>query len=251
MIGRRPRNPKIGDRAEYLGTFLLSWIAQAIPVPRQEDYGIDFRGALLWEDGQSLRVGRRFAVQFKSNKRALFQAVGRPIRRGKVKEWDQARVRCLLGRSPYVVDPTPLFLGHVDVKRGRLSLYSTAPMWNARWQGFPTEVLLDAQQWPPAPSGLDPGRQPFDVVPVGNAYPKGHPTPPSALGRVVVPIGPPVVQLDVGNAGEPSAGVLRDKIVRCLDEWIQVDALNVGRQVHAPSEAPAAPRTRDQGRATI
>jgi len=226
MIGRRPRNPKIGDRAEYLGTFLLSWIAQAISVPRQEDYGVDFRGALLWEDGKSLRVGRRFAVQFKSNKTAFFQPVGKPIRRGKTQEWDQARVRCLLGRTPYVVDPAPLFLGHVDVKRGRLSLYSTAPMWNARWLGFPTEVLLDPKRWPAAPSGLDAGKAPFDIVPLATAYPKGHPPPPSTLGRVVVPIGPPVVQLDVASAGKSNAAALRERVVRCLDEWIQVDTLN-------------------------
>jgi len=227
MSGLRPRNPQIGDRAEYLGTFLLSWLAQAIPIPRQEDYGVDFRGGLLWEDGQSMRIGRRFAVQFKSNKQTLFEPVGKPVKRRGKKEWNEKRVRWLLGRPPHVVDPTPLFLGHVDVTAGSLTLYSTAPMWNARWLGFPTEVAFDPTIWPPAPSGLDIGKHPLRLDDLNVVYPKGFPNPaPGLAKRVTVPIGPPVVELSISTAAAPNASQLREQIVRCLDEWIQVDTLN-------------------------
>lgn len=148
MAGFRPRNPRVGDRAEYLGTFLLSWVAQALPVPRQEDYGLDFHGGLLWPDGQSFRIGRGFSVQIKSNHDALFGPYGRPTTQDAAGAWRQDEVKWLLGREPYPVDPTPLFLCHVDVPNTTATLYSTAPMWNARWLGFPTELAFDPNKWP-------------------------------------------------------------------------------------------------------
>lgn len=226
MPGFRPRNTHIGDRAEYLGTFLLSWIAQALPVPRQEDYGIDFRGGLLWEDGQRITIGRSFSVQFKSNLATLFRPVGALDTRGSTPKWREDEVKWLLGRSPYPVDPTPLFLGHVDVPSAVVTLYSTAPMWNARWLGHPTEIEFDPAQWPPV-ADIDFGRPPFVRRKIADCYSKVYPTPvPGLQERVVVPIGPPVVRISAADAAGVDAEDRRSAVIRTLDEWIRLDTLN-------------------------
>lgn len=226
MPGFRPRNTHVGDRAEYLGTFLLSWVAQALPVPRQEDYGIDFQGGLLREVGTRINIGRRFSVQFKSNAGDIFKPVGGvETRRGKSR-WRQDDVKWLLGRSPFPVDPTPLFFAHVDVRSASLALYSPAPMWNARWLGYPTEVQFDASRWPPI-GELDFGRSPFELKALADCYPKGFPSPaPGLKKRVVVPIGGPVVRISAKDAAEPDADARRLAVVHTLDEWIRLDTLN-------------------------
>ena len=226
MSGTRPRNPHIGDRAEYLGTFLLSWVAQAVPVPRQEDYGIDFRGGLLWDDGQRMVIGRSFSVQFKSNRNTLFEPVGALTTRHGKQEWHEEHVRWLLGRTPFPVDPTPLFFGHVDVPGTSVTLYSPAPMWNARWLGFPTEIEFDPTRWPPL-ADIEFNRLPFELIAITDCYPKGFPSPvPGLQQRVVVPIGGPVARISAADAAAPDAEDRRRAVVRTLDEWIRLDTLN-------------------------
>jgi len=80
-VSNRPRNTRIGDEAEYLTQFFLSRIAQAIPVPRQEDFGIDYHGALLIPTPTSLLHGPPFQTQVKS-RLGLFeeQPFGRPYK---------------------------------------------------------------------------------------------------------------------------------------------------------------------------
>jgi len=225
MGGVRPKNPRSGDRAEYLGTFLISWIAQAVPIPRQEDFGVDFRGGLLHETGGMMMVGRRFAVQIKSNLDTLFLPVGRPKKRRRKVCWNEGQVRWLLGRPPFVVDTTPLFLGHVDLEKSEVALYSTAPMWNARWLGYPTEIEFDRHSWPPA-ADVEMGRQPFTLRTIDDCYPAGAPEPISSLGRVVIPVGPPVVRIRLSDAASDKAAQLRRQIVATMDEWIRLDTLN-------------------------
>jgi hypothetical protein len=50
-----------GSRSEYLAQFVFSSFGTAIPVPHQEDSGLDIYCTLLERDGQrlDLRVGRR------------------------------------------------------------------------------------------------------------------------------------------------------------------------------------------------
>lgn len=222
MPGERPLNPRLGDRAEYLGTFLMSRIAQAVPVPRQEDYGIDYLGALLRPDGQAMLIGRRFAIQWKSNVASLREPFG-AHRKGR---WRPRECLWLLGREPFPVDTTPFFLGHVDVARGRVKLYATSLMWHARWRGFPTEVEFVPEVWPRDDATFPPV-DPISMQPIGSVYPEGHPPSPPGLGqRAVVPLGYPIVELDMQMVAERDPSAHLDAVRETLNAWCRVEELN-------------------------
>lgn len=222
MPGERPRNFRAGDRAEYLGAFLLSRIAQAIPVPRQEDYGVDYLGALLRPEGQSMLIGRRFAVQWKSNLDDIREPFG-SFRNGK---WRQRECLWLLGRDPFPVDTTPFFLGHIDLAAGRARLYSTALMWHARWHGYPTEVVFVPDQWPAYDVTFPPGPL-IELVPLATVYPDGVPDgAPGLAQRAVIPLGYPVVEIDLAMVAELDPSPRLAAITATLDAWCRVDELN-------------------------
>jgi hypothetical protein len=66
MPGRRARSYRLGDRSELLVEQLLAAFAFTTPVPRQEDFGLDFFCSLIRQEGQFLKAGPFFAVQAKS-----------------------------------------------------------------------------------------------------------------------------------------------------------------------------------------
>lgn len=215
MSGSRPNNPRVGDRAEYYANFLLSRIATAVQVPRQEDFGIDFIGALLRRDGQSLREGPRFNVQVKSNADLLEKPFGGP-RKG---TWPHHEVQWLLGREPYPAALTSLFVGVVDLEAGSLDLYHTVNMFHARWMaGYPAEVVL-------APGQLEGG------APLEYAFAVDLPYPPDVVAtapgdkkRWMVRLREPIARLTgpmVGGSDDDVAPV-----VATLERWIRIDQLN-------------------------
>lgn len=67
MPGRRLASFRLGDRAELLVQQLLSPFAFTVPVPRQEDIGVDFFCSLITRDGPHLKSGQLFTVQAKSS----------------------------------------------------------------------------------------------------------------------------------------------------------------------------------------
>lgn len=249
MPGGRPRNLRVGDRAEYYANFLLSRIASAVQVPRQEDFGIDFMGALLRVDRQSLHEGPRFNVQVKSNADLLAKPFGARRDSG----WPHHEVKWLLGRDPFPVQLTPLFVGVVDLDEGALDLYTTANMFHARWMaGNPTEVVLAPGDVPNGP-------------PLAYSFAEPLPYPPEMLTdiappgdgkRWIVRLRKPVARLTPELVAGSDADLM--PVVDALGRWIHIDQLNrVSSFLRIPAawyvdawEANVAPDTGDI-RATV
>lgn len=108
------KDTRKGAYAEYLSTYILSYLGFATPVPRQEDYGIDFFCSLNYNAGDSTIVGDSYAVQIKSS--------FKPVVYGKFKKgkWDQKQIKFLFELQ------VPFYFGIVDLNNDTLNLYTTS-----------------------------------------------------------------------------------------------------------------------------
>ena len=122
MSGRRLRNPRQGDRSEYLATFLLSALGLTTNVPRQEDIGFDFHCSLADQEQGLLTFGFPFLVQVKSAGDPVFE-----ILPGKKYKPDGRRMPDHL--AWLLRQELPLYLGLVDKAEMAIQLYSLAPFW--------------------------------------------------------------------------------------------------------------------------
>ena len=186
MPGGRPRNLRTGDQAEKWAIWLLGQLAQAIPVPRTEDFGVDFMGAPLRARGQLDEPGSTFALQIKRSRGGVSVPFG-AFRGGK---WRPAEVKWLLGHPPFPVSATPFFVATARPEVGTLEIFQTVGLWHARWRSgtFPTEIQLLPGSWDPelgiaysGPAGDPPG---------ANAQ-----TAPGDRLRWHVQLGKPIVRL--------------------------------------------------------
>jgi hypothetical protein len=66
MPGSVAANLHEGSRSEYLAQFVFSSFGTAIPVPHQEDSGLDIYCTLLERDGQRAWPRAYYSVQVKS-----------------------------------------------------------------------------------------------------------------------------------------------------------------------------------------
>ncbi len=129
-----------GDRAEYLAQYILSALAITVPVPRQEDVGVDFHCSLLRREGDNLRPTLPFNIQIKSAGRDV---LGNGIRFGGVTEagtWRRHEIELLCQTD------TPFLIGLVDLNKQALDIFSTITRYFvlSNWQGtgIPREVAL-------------------------------------------------------------------------------------------------------------
>jgi hypothetical protein len=107
MPGRRGKNLRSGDLAEELGILLLKGIAAVAEVPRPEDIGFDGVATLLREDDAGFLYAQdSFYVQFKSASVRIL------VYEGHEAEW-LTKLKL------------PFFIGSVDSKDSRISLYTT------------------------------------------------------------------------------------------------------------------------------
>lgn len=135
-------NANSGNIAEYLAQYILSKIGIATPVQRQADIGIDFHCALArkTDNRKFFTYHSSFAVQVGTTRKRFRYGT----KRGK-------RVKNPTFK-PYELDwlfsqKIPLFVGVVDQKKLEMSLYSTGPMWIARYQyGHVGEINLQPNQ---------------------------------------------------------------------------------------------------------
>jgi hypothetical protein len=108
MTGSIAANLHEGSRSEYLAQFVFSSFGTAIPVPHQEDAGLDLYCTLLERDGQRAWPRAHYSVQVKST------------------------------MSPWVFDspesarwiiehPLPIFLCIVEKAEARIIVYHTTP----------------------------------------------------------------------------------------------------------------------------
>jgi hypothetical protein len=66
MVGSLATNLHEGSRSEYLAQFVFSSFGTAIPVPHQEDSGLDIYCTLLERDGQRAWPRAYYSVQVES-----------------------------------------------------------------------------------------------------------------------------------------------------------------------------------------
>ena len=128
MVGSIAANLHEGSRSEYLAQFVFSSFGTAIPVPHQEDSGLDIYCTLLERDGQCAWPRAYYAVQVKSD----------------MTPWrfeGQKSVQWIIEHPP------PIFLCVVQKADARILVYHTAPrfaLWvlpnrrRIRWAGLMT-----------------------------------------------------------------------------------------------------------------
>ena len=108
QIGSLAANCHEGTRSEYLAQYIFSSFGTSIPVPHQEDSGIDLYCTLLQRVGQRAWPSHYFAVQVKSTDDPWQFTTADSVR------W-------------FVQFPLPFFFCIVTKKEARLRIYHTSP----------------------------------------------------------------------------------------------------------------------------
>jgi hypothetical protein len=112
MVGSIPANLHEGSRSEYLAQYVFSSFGTAIPVPHQEDSGLDIYCTLLEQDGQRAWPQAYYSVQVKSTMAPWVFGSPESVR------W-------------IVEHPLPIFLCIVQKAEARLLVYHTTPRFAA------------------------------------------------------------------------------------------------------------------------
>jgi hypothetical protein len=170
-----------GDRSEYLALYMLSALGLAVPVPRQEDVGIDFHCNLARHQGNIITFFAPYNVQVKSQSDDMISYGGsndKGIWKGHQIEW-------------ILTQEVPFFIAVVDKSQGRMELFTTATRWFAvhHWQR-PYELAF-RPYYPEGEGHLGDGEKiPLEVKP---------PDRVEAI-RWVLPLGQPVISMNMDEA---------------------------------------------------
>jgi len=111
-VGSIPPNLHEGSRSEYLAQYVFSSFGTAVPVPHQEDTGLDIYCTLLEREGRRAWPRAYYAVQVKSN----------------MEPWifdSEESVRWIIEH------PLPIFLCVVRKAEARILVYQTTPRFAA------------------------------------------------------------------------------------------------------------------------
>jgi hypothetical protein len=111
-VGSIPPNLHEGSRSEYLAQYVFSSFGTAVPVPHQEDTGLDIYCRLLEREGRRAWPRAYYAVQVKSN----------------MEPWifdSEESVRWIIEH------PLPIFLCVVLKAEARILVYQTTPRFAA------------------------------------------------------------------------------------------------------------------------
>ena len=211
MPGRRNASFHDGDRSEYLATFVLSSIAAATPIPRQEDYGLDLICSLTRRgDDGALYVEDGFGVQVKSasEKKVTYGGMTRKTKT-RPSEWKEWEPKWLFHQD------NPFFLAFVSKEQWRVKLYSATRMWGVQWSsGGPYRI------------SLVPDRQHFDGDPPNHRY-RQKPGPSDGVdgkGIWEVALGNPILDLTPQEIEDPE---FRHRAYVCLKHWVEIDRRNL------------------------
>jgi hypothetical protein len=213
MSGRRSHAFHEGDRSEYLLTFFLSSIATVTPIPRQEDYGLDFICALTHKEGPSLYVEKEFALQAKSISEQ-YVAYGGFNRKDEWKKWE---VEWLFQQTH------PLFIASIDRNKWKVKLFSTARMWFVRYlSGPPFEIRFLLKELP----------KPETAERFQNNLVEKSSSEMGDRKCWTIPLGKPIVEIEVQQLEDP---YFRKEIRGCIDKWIDLERKNIyNRQLGIP-----------------
>src|SRR5271157_3416337 len=212
MAGLRPKNFRPGDRAEYFAYYMLSSLAQVIPVPRQEDYGIDAICALTKTDGKALFVEDVFELQVKKKSDSVALCYGGNDK--KSGKWKKHEIFWLVRRPV-----NPLIIALADVDLHIVDFYSTSNIWYARWMGgtpyeirlLPDAEISELKLWL-SESELKIEQKECD----------GHD------GKVwSVPLGKPIARISMEDLDNEQSLL---EIYKTLQAWLMLDLRNVTHQ---------------------
>jgi hypothetical protein len=206
MSGSLQYSYRQGNRSEYLALYILSALGVVVPVPRQEDIGVDFHCTLASREGKSLKFHSPFIVQVKSASHKNVH-VGGIDKKG---HWRQKAIEWLYGQE------LPLLIGIADKRKHTLALYSTSNMWESFYTaGRPGQVSLlpdktDENNIVPRPTSRQPSAE----------WPQG-----SGDGKIWdIPLGPPIVRVSIDDL-EDSEKIA--KYISILLERIYLEQQNI------------------------
>lgn len=201
-----------GDRAEYLAQYILSALAITVPVPRQEDVGIDFHCSLLRRENKKLYPSVPFNIQIKSAGKTILRD---GIRFGGVTksgDWRKHQIEQLCQMD------TPFLVGLVDLKKLTLHLFCTITRYFilANWRNLnlPREVAL-MPFTPPTEGHLSDGEH--EELPE-------KPGIPRALWKL--PLGQPIVSITISESEKPKRC---EEIKAVLEPYLRMDLENAVR----------------------
>ncbi len=199
-----------GDRSEYLALYMLSALGLAVPVPRQEDVGIDFHCNLARQDGDIITYFAPYNVQVKSAsvKCIKYGGESKKKKKGKPREWKKQEIDWILSQE------TPFFIAIVDKTKATLHLFSTATRWFAVHHPPRPYELVFRPYVPKGEGHLGDGtRTPLKV------------SPPDGVEAISweLPLGQPVLSMTIDQA-ENKAFVKTAR--ESLANYIHIDSLN-------------------------
>lgn len=123
LTGATAANFHEAGRSEYLAHYVFSSFGTSVPIPRQEDTGLDLICTLTERDGQRLWPKASYCVQVKSTPDPwVFD--------------DERSVKWIIEH------PLPVFLCVVNKKEAKLSIYHTSPRF-AAWIAVPRPQRLE------------------------------------------------------------------------------------------------------------
>lgn len=206
MAGRRHLMDRVGAEYESTAHALLTPLASLVPVPRQDDFGIDFYCHVRASTGRHTEtVSHLAALQVKGGEAGLtyggLDASG---------EWKKHEIAWLMSLS------VPLYLLHIPQDRRAVAMYSLGPVWH-RFMAqtvYPFEISCVTR-----PTCDDTNWQ------------LAEPTSSAASDRGdgrrwVIDLGPPLLQVSVDDASDPESRENRCSVLR---HWIAHDRQNVMR----------------------
>jgi hypothetical protein len=210
MTAARPKPFTQGATSERLAQYILGNLSFVTPVPYPEDVGHDFHCVLYIApegDNRLVHAGPAFAVQVKSNRKAL--------------EYTKDYERKWIGEQA-----NPFFLCVVNRARLAFEIYST---WNVLngvlYHGTGKHPGQDYSPSKTTKVVLRPGILAGTHVDRNSEHPYGE-ISLSDNGTLTIPLGPPVLSLNPEMVKEPGQARVWAKI---LGEWIDLDRANIIR----------------------
>ena len=198
-----------GDRAEYLAQYILSALAITVPVPRQEDVGIDLHCSLLRREGDNLRPTVPFNIQVKS---AGADILNNGVRFGGVTQggnWRRHEIEQLCQTD------TPFLIGLVNLEQQSLDVFSTITRYFvlSNWQGtgLPREVAMIPYE-PVGEAHIGAGAQ-EDLA--------AKPDMPQKLWKL--PLGQPIVSISIAESEDEHRS---EEIKNLLEPYLRMDQEN-------------------------
>lgn len=116
LTGCTSANFHEAGRSEYLAHYVFSSFGTSVPVPRQEDTGLDLLCSLCERDGQRIWPIASYSVQVKSDDKPWIFAATKSIK------W-------------VIEHPLPIFFCVVDKKSATLRIYHTSPRFHLWVEG--------------------------------------------------------------------------------------------------------------------